>query len=85
MVTLIDKIPHSEIGKYYSFVDAVLGEMMTGHTNSIEREAALCKKPVLNYNDPNMKSFLDGKEISSPFLPQTQNINELSELIDKIV
>ena len=85
MVTLIDKIPRSEIGKYYSFADAILGEMMTGHTNSIEREAALCKKPILNFNDPSMKSFLDGKEMNTPFLPLSQNIDEIAMLIDKIV
>jgi glycosyltransferase involved in cell wall biosynthesis len=84
-VYLIDKIKHEDMGKYYVFADCILGEMKTGHTNSIEREAALCHKPILNYNNLETKSFLDGKELVTPFLPHSNHPKEIAKLIDKIV
>lgn len=84
-VYLIDKIKHEEMAKYYIFSDCILGEMKTGHTNSIEREAALCMKPILNYNDIESKAFLDGEEIETPFLPKSNDPKEIARIIDKIV
>lgn len=84
-VYLINKIKHEEMGNYYHFSDCVLGEMMTGHTNSIEREASLCHKPVLNYNSPDTRSLLDGIEISTPFLPRSNDPKEIAKIIDLVV
>ena len=84
-VYLIDSIKHEDMGRYYTYADCVLGEMKTGHTNSIEREAALCHKPVLNYNDNRTKSFMDGKELITPFLPQSNEPIEIAKIIDRIV
>lgn len=84
-IKFIQPIKKEEISKYYTFADAVLGEFKTGHTNSVEREAALCKKAVLCYNDIDQKSFLDGNEVETPFLPKSQDPEIIAELIDKIV
>lgn len=84
-VYLIDKINYVDMGKYYTFADCILGEMNTGHTNSIEREAVLCFKPVLTYNNIQMKSLIDGKELVTPFLPHSNNPKEIAKLIDRIV
>jgi glycosyltransferase involved in cell wall biosynthesis len=84
-VYLIDSIKHEDMGRYYRYADCILGEMKTGHTNSIEREAALCHKPVLNYNDNKTKSFMDGKELITPFLPQSNEPIEIAKIIDRIV
>jgi glycosyltransferase involved in cell wall biosynthesis len=84
-VYLIDKIRYEDMGRYYTFADCILGEMKTGHTNSIEREAALCYKPILNYNDIQTRSFVDGEKIVTPFLPKSNNPTEIAKLIDRIV
>ncbi len=84
-VRLIDKINYTDMGRYYVFADCILGEMKTGHTNSIEREAALCYKPVLTYNNVQIKSLIDGKELVTPFLPYSNNPKEIAKMIDRIV
>ena len=84
-VKFIPLIDHRDIGRYFSACDAIMGQMQTGIQGGIEREAAFCKKPVISYSDPNKKTILDGKEIESPFLPKSKELNELAKLIDKIV
>lgn len=84
-VKLIPQIPRKEIARYYAFADAVLGEMRMGLLNNIEREAALCKKPVICYYNPTMKYVLDGKKISAPFLPNSNDLTHIAEIIDKVV
>ena len=84
-VKLILKMRQEKMAEYYAFADAILGEMKTGHTNSIEREAALCKKPVLNYNNTKWSALLDEKEISTPFLPTSQDPKKIAEVIDNVV
>ncbi|MGB6785584.1 MAG: glycosyltransferase [Nitrosotalea sp.] len=84
-VRLIPLIKLVDMPKYYAFADAVLGEMKTGHLNYTECEAILCKKPVITYNDPKWKHLAAGKEISSPFLPTSQDPLQIAELIDKVV
>jgi glycosyltransferase involved in cell wall biosynthesis len=74
-----------ELAKYYAFADAVIGQMRIGIGAAVEREAVLCKKPVLQYSNPRMKYIIDGKEISEPFLPKLQDPKELADLIDKVV
>lgn len=84
-VKLIPMMKREELAKYYAFADAVIGQMRIGIGAAVEREAALCKKPVLQYSNPNMKYIINGKEISEPFLPKSQDPKELANLIDKIV
>ena len=84
-VRLIAPIKKHKMSNYYAFADAIIGDMRSGHTNSIEREAVWCKKPVISYNDTNSKSLIDGKEIASPFLPISQDPQKLAEIIDKVV
>ena len=83
-VKFIPVIDHKDLGKYFTAVDVIMGQM-TGDLAGIEREAVFCKKPVLCYSDPNRKTILDGKNIESPFLPKLRNARELADLIDKIV
>jgi len=85
VVKLIDSIKHEDMPKFYAFADAILGEMETGHTNSIEREGSLCKKPVLNYNNLNMRVLIDGKEVNTPFLPTSKEPKKIAEVIDRVV
>lgn len=84
-VKLIPQIPRKEMAKYYNFSDAVIGNMKAGFIEGISREAALCKKPVLNHINPKYKTLLDGKEIIQPFLPSSNDPKEVAILIDKIV
>lgn len=84
-VKLVPKIQKNEMPKFYFSSDAVLGEMQSGHLNYTECEAVMCKKPVLCYNDLNCKYLINGKEITSPFIPNEKNPENLAILIDKIV
>ena len=84
-VKLIPMMKREDLAKYYAFADAVIGQMRIGIGAAVEREAALCKKPVLQYSNPDMKYIINGKEISEPFLPKSQEPKELANLIDKIV
>lgn len=84
-VKLIKLVPHEKMGNYYSTADCIIGEMKTGHTSSIEREAAVFKKPIISYSNPSMKAILDGKKVTLPFLPKSNNPIEIAKVIDKIV
>lgn len=84
-VKFIPLIKRDKLSNYIMFADAVLGQMRSGIQGSIERDAALCKKPSLCYTDPNMPLIIDDKEIIPPFLPKTRDPRHLAELIDKIV
>ena len=84
-VKMISKIEKEDMPKYYYSADAVLGEMQSGHLNYTECEAVLCNKPVLSYNDPNCKYFINDEEVSSPFQPDQQDPKKLAEIIDGIV
>ena len=84
-VEFIPKIPRVDLPRYYAFADAILGQMKIGILSNIEREAALCKKPVICYNDPKFYTKLKNKKLNSPFLPKSQDPNDIALLIDKIV
>lgn len=84
-VKFIPLIKRNKIPNYIIFADAILGQMRSGIQGSIERDSALCKKPILCYTNPNMPLVIDGKEIIPPFLPKTRDPQDLAELIDKIV
>ena len=84
-VKLIPKIKRNDMSKYYKFADAIIGEMNSGHTNSIEREATLFKKPVISYNNLKWKIKMDDIEINSPFQPTSKEPNIIANIIDKTV
>lgn len=84
-VKFIPLIKRDELARYFVFVDAIIGQMRSGAQGAIERDAVLCKKPVVTYTDPDRPTFLDGKEILPPFLPRSKDPQELALLIDKIV
>lgn len=84
-IKLIPLLTRKEIAKYYSCADGILGDLKSGHTNNIEREAALCRKPIVNYRDPDRKFIIDGNEIDSPFLPIKNDPKSVANLIDEIV
>ena len=85
-VKAIPLIKRDEMINYYMFADAVIGDFrLSTSFGFIEMEAALLKKPVLSYIDPNAKFILDGNPIDIPFFPKTTEPKELANLIDKIV
>ena len=84
-IKFIELIKREEIASYYNFADAILGQMRVGVQGGIEREAALCKKPVICYTDPEKTTIINNIEIIPPFLPKTKEPSELAELIDNIV
>jgi len=84
-VKLIPLIERKELGKYFMFADAILGNMRSGFPQGIERDAAYCKRPVIAYCDVNQPMVVDGEKIIPPFLPDTDNPKRIAEIIDKIV
>ena len=92
---LVDKIPkkirfiplikRDELGKYFAGVDAVMGQMRSGVMGGVEREAAFCKKPVICFTDPKKLSVIDGEKILPPFLPQSNDPQEIAKIIDMVV
>jgi glycosyltransferase involved in cell wall biosynthesis len=84
-VKLIPVIKREDMPNVYAFSDGIIGQMKNGMSGNIEREAAFCKKPVIQYADPEIKYEIDGKEIKSPFLPETNQPEEIAKVLDKIV
>tara|TARA_B100000029_G_scaffold86300_1_gene76577 strand:+ start:4109 stop:5302 length:1194 start_codon:yes stop_codon:yes gene_type:complete len=84
-VKLIPVIKREDMPKFYSFADGVIGQMKNGMSGNIEREAALCKKPVIQYTDTKIGYEKNGKKIESPFLPKTNNPKEIAKVLDQIV
>ena len=84
-VTLVPMIHRKDIPRYYTFSDAIIGNMRIGTYALIELEAAMCKRPVIQYTDPNMKIIAYEKEIKSPFLPTSNDPKTIAEIIDKVV
>lgn len=84
-IKFIPVIKRDEVGSYYTFSDAVLGQMRSGYIGGVEREASLCKKPVLHYHNPNDRYFLDGIYVTAPFLPNSNEPKQIAETIDMVV
>lgn len=84
-VKFIPLIKKNELGGYIATADAVMGQMRWGGQGGIEREAAYCLKPVINFTDINFPTVIDGKKIIPPFLPQSNNSEEIAKIIDKVV
>ncbi|MDC0041332.1 glycosyltransferase [Candidatus Nitrosopelagicus sp.] len=84
-VKYIPVFKREDIPKAFCFADAIIGQMRSGLGGAVEREGAFCKKPVLQYANPEIKFLVDSSEINSPFLPQSNDPLVLAKLIDKIV
>ncbi|HET9010009.1 MAG TPA: glycosyltransferase [Nitrosarchaeum sp.] len=84
-VRFIPLIKRDELGRYFAGADAVMGQMRAGVQGGIEREAAFCKKPVICYTDPKKPNIIDGEEIIPPFLPKSNEPQEIADIMDKIV
>jgi len=84
-VKFIPLIKREELGTYFAKVDAIMGQMRVGIQGGIERDAAYCKKPVLCFTDQKKFSIIEGEEVIPPFLPQSNNPQEIAKIIDKVV
>lgn len=84
-IKFIPVVKRDEVGKYYAYADAVLGQMRFGSLGGVEREAALCRKPVIHYYNPDNKYFLDGTYVTAPFLPNSNDPEQIAKTIDMIV
>ena len=84
-VKLVPMIKREDMGRYYNYADAVLGNMRIGAYALIELEAINCKKPVLQYTNKKMKIFAGEKQLESPMLPTSNDPHIIAEIIDKIV
>jgi len=83
-IKFIPMILWKEIPNYYVWADAVIGQMRFRH-GGIEREAVLCRTPVLNYNDKNETYLINNEECIANFLPNSKDPKELAQIIDRIV
>lgn len=85
-VKSIPLIKRDEMINYYTFADAVIGDSrLSTSFGFIEAEAALLKKPVISYVQPDAKFILDKKLIDIPFFPKSLDLVEFANFIDKIV
>ena len=84
-VKLISMIKRNEITKYYAWADAVIGNLRGGYFESIELESIFCKKPVINYVDKSIQCILENKHLESPFLPTTNEPEQIAKVIDNVV
>ncbi len=84
-VKLVPMIKREDMSRYYNHADAVLGNMRIGTYALIELEAIICKKPVIQYTNPEMKILANGEELISPMIPTSNDPKIIAETIDKIV
>jgi glycosyltransferase involved in cell wall biosynthesis len=77
-IRIIPKIRREQIGAYYVSADAVLGQISLTTCGSIEREAALCGKPIFCYAP-------DCFTVNDPFYKGSLNPAEIADYLDKIV
>ena len=84
-VKLIPMIKRNEITKYYTWADAVIGNLRIGDFENIELESIFCKKPVINYADKSIQYILENKQVESSFSPTSNEPKEIAKVIDKVV
>jgi len=84
-IKFISVIHRNDISKYYKFADAIIGQMRAGALGSVEREAAMCGKPVIHYVNPIFRYIINDKKIVAPFLPNSNEPKEIAKIIDKVV
>ena len=84
-IKLIPMIKRKKMPEYYSFADAVIGNMIVGTWELVDLEGVMCGKPVLSYSDPNHKLLVKGNYIQSSFLPDSNKPEDIAKIIDKVV
>jgi glycosyltransferase involved in cell wall biosynthesis len=84
-VKLIPMIKRKKMPEYYSFADAIIGNMRVGTWELVDLESVMCGKPVLSFSDPNHKLLVKGNYIQSPFLPHSNKPEDIAKIIDEIV
>ena len=84
-VKLIPMIKRNEIAKYYTWADAVIGNLRMGAFDSVELESIFCKRLVISYVDKSKQYILEGKHLESPFLPISNEPKEIAKVIDQVV
>ena len=84
-VELIPMIKRKDMPSYYCRADAVIGNLIIGSIEYVELEAVICKKPVISFTDKSFKIILEGIELQSPFLPESNDPKIIAKIIDKIV
>ena len=83
-VKFVPIMKREDVGRYMVFADAILGQV-SGIQADVERSGALCKKAVVHFADPKLSYIIDGKRATSPFLPKTNDVKTIAEILDKIV
>ena len=73
-----------DLSRYFIFADAVIGQV-SGLQGSIERQALLCKKPLIHYLDPKYEFNINGKKVKTPFILKSNEPSEIASVIDTIV
>ena len=84
-VKLIPMIKRKKMPEYYSFADAIIGNMRVETWELVDLEGVMCGKPVLSFSDPNHKLLVKGNYIQSPFLPHSNKPEDIAKIIDKVV
>ncbi len=84
-VKLIPMINRADMPRYYNFADAILGNLRIGTFALVELEGVFCGKPVIQYTNPDMKVRIREQDVVPPFLPYSNEPEQIAELIDKIV
>jgi glycosyltransferase involved in cell wall biosynthesis len=84
-VKLIPMIKRNEITKYYTWADAVIGNLRIGTFENIEIESIFCKTPVINYVDKSIQCILENKHVESSFSPTSNEPKEIAKVIDQVV
>lgn len=84
-IELIPLLKREDMARYYVFADAILGQMRFGRNGGIEREAVFCGRPVVHYSNPNITYLIDGHEIVAPYLPHSNDPEEVAKVIDRVV
>ena len=84
-VKLIPMIKRKKMPEYYSFSDAIIGNMRIGTWELVDLEGVMCGKPVLSYSDSNHKLLIKGNYTKSAFLPHSNKPEDIAKIIDKIV
>ena len=83
-VTFIPTMKRQELAEYFSLVDGVIGQV-SGLQGSVERQALLCKKPLIHFSESKYKFYDDNGEIEKPFLLKSNEPSDIARAIDTIV
>lgn len=84
-IRFIETMSRKKLAEEYSKSDAILGQMKAGHLGAIERESAYYKKPIIAFNDVNTDYIIQGKKVSSPFVPTKNDPQSIAKIMDTIV